>query len=758
MRVRTAIVAAALTASAVVAVPASGFDLRAPADPADRPDPASLPSVASGARPGPEVLYSARPQAPQLENRHPSFVAEPLLVSGEEAYLDGEYLYQDHVYDDYGADVDGSGGSALSARTGDVDYPDDRARYLGNAADLVELRISVREPDVVRYRFTLNAMQAADAAMVALAFDTDGDATTGASELPRHPGLAFEGIDQVLTTWGTGAEWSVLDGDAAATTAVPVHADVEANQLTVTVPRDVADPSGTWRAVLAVGLHDPATGGWLQPEGAPNAVYNLGFRFDEPVLAENTPPDTAQAAALAAGDGMAFAHDIDFGALAAGDDRSTVPAHGTQVWLFPSRLDLGGGRDLDASPAYLGQLQPYSVYVPKAHDGRRRLGLTLALHSLGQQHWQYNGSTGVQQIGEGRGNVVVTPLGRGPDGWYQEEAEYDVFEVWNDLARRLPLDPERVVVSGYSMGGYGTYRLGGLYPDLFGKAFSVVGPPGDGIWLPPGPPTGGIETLSNLWLANTRNLPYLNVVAGADELVPWVGPRAQNLGAPELGIDGFEQLGHRYRFVTYPAAEHFTLALLGYDIPMAPAFLGDGLVDRNPHHVTFRYLPATDVPELGLVHDHAYWVSGVRLADGVTGTDDAPAAATVDVVSHAFGRGEPAVVDHADAGVGPLPWTEVGQLWTEPPAAPAQNRLTLSLTDAGEVRIDAARARLDPRAELLLDVTSTHDAVVHLDGRFTGRHRVLVDGRPLAGATRTDRGLSIPVPAGTTTVVVRPGR
>ena len=72
--------------------------------------------------------------------------------------------------------------------------------------------------------------------------------------------------------------------------------------------------------------------------------------------------------------------------------------------------------------------------------------------------------------------------------------------------------------------------------------------------------------------------------------------------------------------------------------------------------------------------------------------------------------------------------------------------------------IDAARARLDPRSELVLAVTADGPATIHLDGRFIGATRVLVDGAPLDGVTRTARGLSIPVPAGTTTLTVSPKR
>ena len=59
-----------------------------------------LPSVSSGARPGPDVLYAGPAAAPQLENASP-WSAPPILVSGAAAYSRGEYLYQDYIYDDH---------------------------------------------------------------------------------------------------------------------------------------------------------------------------------------------------------------------------------------------------------------------------------------------------------------------------------------------------------------------------------------------------------------------------------------------------------------------------------------------------------------------------------------------------------------------------------------------------------------------------------------------------------------------------------
>src|SRR3954466_4510289 len=129
------LLAAALAACALAA-----------AAPAARADSSSLPAVSSGERPGPTLLYADAPAAPQLENAAP-WKAPPILVSGAEAYRDGEFLYQDFLYDDHGAtgtqdpndpfnDVE----NMFSPRHGTLSYPTDTATYVNNAADLVELR------------------------------------------------------------------------------------------------------------------------------------------------------------------------------------------------------------------------------------------------------------------------------------------------------------------------------------------------------------------------------------------------------------------------------------------------------------------------------------------------------------------------------------------------------------------------------------------------------------------------------------------
>jgi hypothetical protein len=123
----------------------------------------SLPAPATGPRPGPDILYAPPAVAPQLEN-DPPWKAEPILVSGSSAYRDGEYLYQDYLYDDHGAtgtpdqnNPFGPSADLYSPPAGSVTYPTDPA-YGGNAADLVEFRVKPLD-GATAFRVTLNTLK-----------------------------------------------------------------------------------------------------------------------------------------------------------------------------------------------------------------------------------------------------------------------------------------------------------------------------------------------------------------------------------------------------------------------------------------------------------------------------------------------------------------------------------------------------------------------------------------------------------------------
>lgn len=706
--------------------------------PADDPALRSLPQVSSGQRPGPELLYAPPPVNRQLQNHDRAFRAPFNPVVATERYVGGEYQVTDFLNDDRGADTDNGGDSDQGPAEGDLVYPADVKRFANNAADLVEVRVATTK-DGLAVRFTLLTMRYPDDAMVALVLDTDGDGGTGSPSLPRDPRAVFPGADLVVTSWGTGAEVSHLGSGDPRTVEVPSTVDVDAAQITVRIPSAVADPRGVARYTAVAGLRDAATGGWKLParqpdpttpgsgsEGPVPAIFDAVPSFGEPCYSREIPCDQNQAIRLRAGNAMAAAHPLDFDALHRRDDRDLVPTSGRLFRIFPSRLDLGGGRG-PGFPQFKADLQEYAAYVPSKATTGEPVGITLYLHSNDRYHWGYSPSPFLKWLGEERGSIVVTPLGRHQGEFYRDESEADVWEVWNDVARHYRLDPDDTASFGTSMGGYGTYRLVTLHPDLFARAATNIAPPGAYIWVPPKPPERGFIGLTNLWLDNVRHVPFFNMVASTDELVPYPGTRAQNVGAPELGIRGFEQLGYRYRFRTYSPAEHISLSL-AYE-PEVKRFLDGARVVRDPARVTFRYLPFADRPDLGLTRDHAYWVSNVRLRPDAgtaqVGTAAAafeapPKTGLVDAVSLAKGEGDPPSFTTVDAGTltshtflgEPLTWQELGRAWGPTPTVPARNALTLRLEGIEHVSIDAARAGL--RTDRPIEVSAHSDGMTAL--------------------------------------------
>ncbi|MGH2762527.1 MAG: alpha/beta hydrolase-fold protein, partial [Thermoleophilaceae bacterium] len=710
---------------------------------------AELPSVESGQRPGPPLLYEPPPDAPQLSVQAP-FAAPPLLVSGTDAYRQGEYQYQDYLFDDRGADtVPGSGsrgdpGSDVAASTaGDVLYPT-AARYAGNAADIVELRIKPTAEAIV-YRVTLDTVLAGDAAVVGIGIDTD---RSGGAPVPwpLGAGVSSPGLDTFITAFGTGGKVTALP--AGTTTDLPAGAvsiDTTTNQMTIRVPRSTMDPGGaTWRYVAGAGLWDGAAWKPVPPGSEPTeegsasgnpalpapAVFNLAFRFAEPQSKNPMPPYTTfpgvgiwfedqQSRALAAGvtdcsfggapaGCRPFHADVDFAKLAAGvNEQLHSPPGREQARIMSSELDLPEGVRAEF-PAYGGRLQPYILTVPPGYDPARPSGLTFALHSLGGTYTQFAvfSPNQLRQFGDQRDNLVVTPHARGTDGWYTDEAEVDVFEVWRDVARHFSLDPDRVALSGYSMGGYGTYKLGTQYPDLFGRAFTTVGPPAREVWIPPNDPvilseggTPNASSNSNIVLENARWLPFMNWVEVADELVPYVGPRAQQAR--------FDELGLRSQLWSFAPGEHFTLAVVD-EWEAARDFLGEARVVRDPWRVNYAFVPAADRPALGLVHDHAYWVSGLLARDtsGDPGTD--PSRGEIDARSLAFGVGDPGTRAVRSAGPPAPPGLSAveGTEWTSTPPRPRRNALSLRLENVSAATIVGRRARLDGGRRLRVTLES----------------------------------------------------
>ena len=583
---------------------------------------------------------------------------------------------------------------------------------------------------------------------------------------PRGAGLTTPGVEHFVTAWDGGGEVAHTGGGPAEQVGSS-ELDPDTNQLTVSVPKSVLDPgTGTWRLTAGAGLRgDGDTYREVAPGPVPE-VFNLAFRYHEPqstnpAAGAGTLPgvgnffEDGQAKALAAGKTDGIHADVDFGALAANTNAEPHPPGRQQARIMPSGLDLPEGVR-SRFPQFGGKLQPYLLRVPEGvGDASRPAGLTFSMHSLGGTYTQYAVFSPRQltQFGDERANLVATPLGHGPDGWYTDQAEVDFFEVWRDVAQHFQLDPERTYPTGYSMGGYGTYKLGTEYPDLFARAFTTVGPPGRGIWPVVRPPSpGGQDTLTTLKLQNTRWLPYLNWVGAQDQLVPYVGPTAQQ--------DRFDALKLRSELWTFQS-EHFGLAVLD-QWAAARDFLGPNRRQGDPSRVNYVFVPAADRVELGLRHDHAYWVSELRARSTAGDPNTNPASGEIDARSLAFGEGDPetATVGGAVTAGAPSPAVRRGTRWTGVASKAKENALELSLRNTATARLDGRRAKLDGSQRLRVKVGADGAGRLRLDVPLPAGARVeRTAGQPLTRAAapevQLDRaGASFTLASGTREYVI----
>jgi hypothetical protein len=296
--------------------------------------------------------------------------------------------------------------------------------------------------------------------------------------------------------------------------------------------------------------------------------------------------------------------------------------------------------------------------------------------------------------------------------------------VWADVAARYSINADWTAITGYSMGGMGSFKLAEQFPDLFAVAQPTVGY------------SASTSATTTGLVPSLRNIPFLMWNMATDELVPESSyvPTAQALDAA----------GYRYELDIYAPGDHLTLAINDEYAPAA-AFLGTRTVDRNPPHVTFAFNPALNYPGFGFVADHAYWLHALKQRD------PAQPIGTVDVFSHGFGTGDP-VASPTQYGTGTLTggtfptiaYTSQARTWGAAPSIPIADELDIKATNVSSVSVNVRRAHVDCRAAL--HVVTDGPLVVTLDG-CSNRTSYWGGALPAISAPEAPQPLLLVVPA-----------
>lgn len=794
-RLVVVLAAAALVGGAVPAARAQNVD----------PSTTDLPVLSREVPPGKVDIRPTTPLAPlpkTIDGDPSDWTGVPSRLGGTVVHSAGELVYQDHLFDAHGPD-DGRDAARLETidpvtqavpeayrldalaqadAPGQVGAPvPEQISYnesFGDAAphqdasDLHEVRVALDGTDLLLLARTTTMTSATETGVLVLA---DGAVNDGSREVPFNSGISSEVADSAVFLSGAGG----LVADLGTGAETPLHADAVAvdpvgytNAIEARIPLHLLGSPDDLRLAVAAG---PAAAGELAfkhldietSNETPHAnLANVAFRLDEPV---RTWWDRDQALTLFGGTIDPFFLALDAEALSTGSSETVHPGPGYHDRIFVSSEHVARERGRE------GIVQHYGLYLPEAYEGSTAVPLQWWLHWRGGDAHTAAAVTPriFKHFGEDQDTIVVAPSGRGTSRWYVGKGHVDFLEVWEDVFATVQVDRDRVYASGHSMGGWGSYLLTLVYPDRFAAAAPVAGPVTQGAWT--GLDFPGCDSLqweentpcyisangsrprdqhTRKLLENSLHVPYAILHGTNDELVPYPGVARQ--------AERLQQLGHRFRFYTYPGYEHYSHPVAD-QWSEAARYLHSFARPDNPRRVTYkRDMPfelateqvQSDGVSLEFDFDSAYWMSELeaRAADGTAAFDGTSLAIAEQPYLVAPDSGAPT----SPGSTGP--YVIVGQQWLNDAVATAtepENGFEASLTGAAVTRLDLARMNIDPASTSFGRVTSDGPAVLRLDGDWAGAPTVTVNGDETAIAF--DEGVaSIPLSEGSSLVVVTP--
>ncbi len=249
--------------------------------------------------------------------------------------------------------------------------------------------------------------------------------------------------------------------------------------------------------------------------------------------------------------------------------------------------------------------QPYALYVPRGFDPAKTYPLVISLHSEDTNH-RINlrqvfglsirsGETNPEDLRQfavprDAGFIVACPLARGTMN-YQGIAERDIFDVLADVERRFPIDPDRVYLTGISMGGAGALRLALRRPDLWAGVAAVCPAP-----LP------GFDELA----PNAVNLPVRIFHGEQDPIVPVASSRLLQRRLVDAGVAA--------DYIEFPGLRHNAWDL---------AYRGGAVFDWFESLRRNRFPDRVRLVARSYRDDTAYWVRIDGLTPGVAASIDA---------------------------------------------------------------------------------------------------------------------------------------
>ena len=174
----------------------------------------------------------------------------------------------------------------------------------------------------------------------------------------------------------------------------------------------------------------------------------------------------------------------------------------------------------------------YLLYLPKQYsmDQSKKWPMILFLHGSGEsgddlEKVKVHGPPKLVEQGKEIPFIIVSPQSPG-GGWNIEALD----ALLNEVTSKYAVDQDRLIVTGLSMGGFGTWSLALEFPNRFAAIAPICG--------------GGIPARAR----RLRNTPAWVFHGAKDPVVP--------LKASQDMVDALKAAGGDVKFTVYPEAGH----------------------------------------------------------------------------------------------------------------------------------------------------------------------------------------------------------
>lgn len=173
----------------------------------------------------------------------------------------------------------------------------------------------------------------------------------------------------------------------------------------------------------------------------------------------------------------------------------------------------------------------YLLYLPRDYDKEKSWPLMLFLHGAGERGddlelVKKHGPPKLIAAGKDFPFIVVSP--QCPKGRWWEPME--LVALLDEISGKYKVDPDRIYVTGLSMGGFGSWRLAAYAPERLAAIAPIC---------------GGGETY---WTKEFAHLPV------------WAFHGAKDTGVPlersQAMVDALKRSGGEPKFTIYPDAGH----------------------------------------------------------------------------------------------------------------------------------------------------------------------------------------------------------